>query len=403
MNKVPNLRFSEFSGEWDRKRLSEVATIKGGYAFKSKEFLNSKSTYQVIKMGNLYQNQLLLDKSPSYKSEITGKEEEYLLKLGDIIITLTGTVGKKDFGYSYRITSEENLLLNQRLGLIRNLKNISDNRFLKYTVLGKVFLDQFFESSVGGTGNQANVSTKNMEQFYIYIPKLEEQEKIASFFSLIDKKIELQTEKVEELKNYKKGLMQKIFSQELRFKDENGNEYPEWEECKVKDLFDVTRGVVIAKSEISDTSNDIFKYAVYSSQTSNNGILGYDQTFDFDGNYLTWTTDGANAGRVFCRSGRFRCTNVCGVLVEKNNTIGYANKLVAEILNKETPKHVSYVGNPKLMNGVMAEIKLNIPSLEEQTKIDKLINQLDIKIESEQTKLNLLDDYKKGLLQQMFI
>lgn len=55
------------------------------------------------------------------------------------------------------------------------------------------------------------------------------------------------------------------------------------------------------------------------------------------------------------------------------------------------------------MNGVMAEIKLNIPSLEEQTKIDKLINQLDIKIESEQTKLNLLDDYKKGLLQQMFI
>ncbi len=294
---------------------------------------------------------------------------------------------------------------------------IASHRFPMYKpksgVLDLDYITLFFKTnrgkyllelaSPGGAGRNKTLGQKEFENLELAIPTIFEQKKIAAFFSLIDKKIELQTEKVEELKNYKKGLLQKIFSQELRFKDENGNEYPEWEEYKVKDLFDVTRGVVIAKSEISDTSNDIFKYAVYSSQTSNNGILGYDQTFDFDGNYLTWTTDGANAGRVFCRSGRFRCTNVCGVLVEKNNTIGYANKLVAEILNKETPKHVSYVGNPKLMNGVMAEIKLNIPSLEEQTKFDKLINQLDIKIESEQTKLNLLDDYKKGLLQQMFI
>ena len=73
-----------------------------------------------------------------------------------------------------------------------------------------------------------------LKKLKLSVPSIEEQEKIASFFSLIDKKIELQTEKVEELKNYKKGIMQKIFSQELRFKDENGNDYPEWEKRNYK-------------------------------------------------------------------------------------------------------------------------------------------------------------------------
>ena len=100
-------------------------------------------------------------------------------------------------------------------------------------------------------------------------------------------------------------------------------------------------------------------YPVYSSQTSNNGILGYDTKFDFDGKYLTWTTDGANAGKVFYRNGKFRCTNVCGVLYNDNNK--YVDELTADLLNYETPKHVSYVGNPKLMNNVMGDIKIFLP------------------------------------------
>ncbi len=387
MNKVPNLRFKEFSGKWEKIKLGDKCTFYSGGTplTTNKKYYDGNIPF--IRSAEISSTSTELNISEDGLNNSSAK----MVKKGDLLYALYGatsgevSISKIDGAINQAILCIQSDRLNL-LFLEKILRKNKDNIINTYL-----------------QGGQGNLSSKIVQDLRYYFPSLEEQEKIAAFFSLIDKKIALQTEKVEELKNYKKGLMQKIFSQELRFKDENGNEYPEWEEYKVKDLFDVTRGVVIAKSEISDTSNDIFKYAVYSSQTSNNGILGYDQTFDFDGNYLTWTTDGANAGRVFCRSGRFRCTNVCGVLVEKNNTIGYANKLVAEILNKETPKHVSYVGNPKLMNGVMAEIKLNIPSLEEQTKIDKLINQLDIKIESEQTKLNLLDDYKKGLLQQMFI
>ena len=92
-----------------------------------------------------------------------------------------------------------------------------------------------------------------------YVPKNEEKEKIASFFSLMDKKIELQTEKVEELKNYKKGIMQKIFSRELRFKDENGNDYPEWEEKKLSELLYEHR---VRNDEEKFTKNDVYLFRV---------------------------------------------------------------------------------------------------------------------------------------------
>lgn len=396
MTNVPNLRFKEFSGEWEGKKIRDIFSLSSGTTPSKlrSDYFNGDILW--VTSGELKRKYIssTIDKI----SDLALKESSLnLYPIGTFVIAIYGLEASGTRG-SCGILKKEATISQACMGFIPKQNVLNEFIYYWYLRHGEVIGLKYPQGT-----KQQNLSTELVGNLNVLLPTLQEQEKIASFFSLIDKKIELQTEKVEELKNYKKGIMQKIFSQELRFKDENGNEYPEWEECKVKDLFDVTRGVVIAKSEISDTSNDIFKYAVYSSQTSNNGILGYDQTFDFDGNYLTWTTDGANAGRVFCRSGRFRCTNVCGVLVEKNNTIGYANKLVAEILNKETPKHVSYVGNPKLMNGVMAEIKLNIPSLEEQTKIDKLINQLDIKIESEQTKLNLLDDYKKGLLQQMFI
>lgn len=409
MKKVPNLRFKEFKGEWEQHVLGDIFEFYTTNSF-SRDFLdNDNGSVKNIHYGDIHMKfpTLLNIKNtqiPYVKEsvDLSKISLDSYCKNGDVVIA-DASEDYNDIGKAIELKSigEEKIIAGLHTILARDNKGIMVNGFRGYLMTSPNVRKQIKVYAAGA--KVLGISKANISKVKLLIPSGMEQEKIAAFFYLIDKKIGLQTEKVEELKNYKKGLLQKIFSQELRFKDENGNEYPEWEEYKVKDLFDVTRGVVIAKSEISDTSNDIFKYAVYSSQTSNNGILGYDQTFDFDGNYLTWTTDGANAGRVFCRSGRFRCTNVCGVLVEKNNTIGYANKLVAEILNKETPKHVSYVGNPKLMNGVMAEIKLNIPSLEEQTKIDKLINQLDIKIESEQTKLNLLDDYKKGLLQQMFI
>ena len=172
-----------------------------------------------------------------------------------------------------------------------------------------------------------------------------------------------------------------------------------WVQRKVKDIFKITRGQVLAATETSEEKSDISPFPVYSSQTKNNGLMGYYKDYLFD-TAITWTTDGANAGTVSYRSGRFYSTNVNGVLISDK---GYTNKAISEILNLEAWKWVSHVGNPKLMNNVMGDISIMIPSsFEEQDRLSDFLNQLDDTIALHQRKLDLLKEQKKGYLQKMF-
>ena len=140
-------------------------------------------------------------------------------------------------------------------------------------------------------------------------------------------------------------------------------------------------------------------YPVYSSQTKNEGLLGYYNKFLYK-NAITWTTDGANAGYVKFRKGEFYCTNVCGVLLcDKGN----GNTYIAEKLNSVTKRYVSYVGNPKLMNNVMAEIYIDFPSIQEQETISKLLTRIDERIKTANFLYERIISLKQGLLQQLFI
>jgi type I restriction enzyme S subunit len=195
-------------------------------------------------------------------------------------------------------------------------------------------------------------------------------------------------------------MMQKIFSQGLRFKDDNGNEFPKWQKKKISDIFKVTRGNVLSMLLVRENINDTNIYPVYSSQTKNKGLSGFYDKYLFE-NCITWTTDGANAGDVNYRIGKFYCTNVCGVLISDK---GYANLCVSEILNLVSGKYVSYVGNPKLMNNVMSEIAIVIPaSIFEQTKIANFLSAIDNKINLCNAQIEKTEQWKKGLLQKMFV
>ena len=162
---------------------------------------------------------------------------------------------------------------------------------------------------------------------------------------------------------------------------------------KIKDIFRVTRGSVLAADKVLLSKIDGYEYPVYSSQTKADGLLGYYNTYLYE-NAITWTTDGANAGTVHYRAGKFYCTNVCGVLLNKD---GYANRCTAAILGSISKKYVSYVGNPKLMNNIMSEIPIIIPALEEQHKIDSFIAVLDKRIKAQQMMITSLKKYKRGL------
>ncbi|MCD5006600.1 restriction endonuclease subunit S [Enterococcus faecalis] len=181
----------------------------------------------------------------------------------------------------------------------------------------------------------------------------------------------------------------------IRFKNYN----EDWEQRKVKDIFRVTRGYVLAATKTVKDKSNLMPYPVYSSQTKDQGLMGYYNDYLYE-NAITWTTDGANAGTVNYREGKFYCTNVCGVLISEE---GYANKMVSEALNQVAWKHVSKVGNPKLMNNVMSEVSITIPkNLEEQKEISTFINKIDNLITLHQRKLEALEKTKKSFLQKMF-
>ena len=377
---VPKLRFKEFDGEWEENKLSnllvkieEKATdaTKGVVLTSSRTGLFPRSEY------------------------FNGREEKDIE--GYSIIpknTFTYRQMSDDNTFHINYNTKYNLgLVSPEYPVFKTNNFLTDEYFLNYINNSPRFKKHCVLQKKGGT--RTRLYFKVLGELVIAKPSIEEQKKIGDFFNLLNKKIQLQQQKIDLLQEQKKGYMQKVFKQELRFKNEEGQYYPDWKNRKIRDLFEVTRGHVLSTKEISEMG----KYPVYSSQTKNNGLLGYYDEFLFE-NAITWTTDGANAGNVKYRSGKFYCTNVCGVLLNKE---GYANKCIAEIINSIAFRYVSYVGNPKLMNNVMGDISIDFPCIEEQKKISDFLLILDNKINLEETTLKLLRNQKKGFMQQMFI
>ena len=138
----------------------------------------------------------------------------------------------------------------------------------------------------------------------------------------------------------------------------------------IAEIANISRGQVMSKDFLRDNAGE---YPVYSSQTENNGMLGKITTYMFDGEYLTWTTDGANAGTVFYRNGKFSVTNVCGVVDVTDDAV--STKYLFYALNREAPQYVNKgMGNPKLMSNVMARIRIPLPPLPVQQEIVRILD-----------------------------
>ena len=377
---VPKLRFKEFNDEWSFAKLSEISSnISYGMGLASKEYDGTNKYIRITDIDettNKYSNKDIV--SPDGELE-----EKYLVNKNDILFARTGA----STGKTYLYDEKDGKLYFAGFLIRANIINHDANFIFQQTKTNKY---NKWVKIMSMRSGQPGINSQEYGSYKFSITSLKEEEKISKTLKLLDKKIELQTKKIEDLKLFKKGLI-----------TEAKKGKSDWDEFYIKDIFKITRGIVIPKMELTDTITNENIYPVYSSQTSNEGILGYDKKYDFDGKYLTWTTDGANAGSVFYRNGKFRCTNVCGVLYNENNN--YINEMVAELLNLETPKYVSYVGNPKLMNNVMADIKIQLPNLNIQSKIATNLKLLNNKIILETKKLNKLQKLKKGLIQNMFV
>ena len=370
---VPNLRFKKFNNNWSRTTISKVCVCNP----KNEDKLDDEFIYidlESVEKGVLKSKNIIhLKNAPSRAQRILYKN--------DILFQ------------SVRPYQRNNYLLNE------------DDDFLQYvastgyiqlrTTLNPYFLFQLLNTDkinnevmlrCTGTSYPA-INSNDFSNILITITNdRNEQNKIAKFFSLIEERIQTQIKIINDYKILKNHIIKSFIKQ-------NGTSY------LLSEIAELGRGRVINSAEISKQKNPI--YPVYSSQTSNNGIMGYLDNYDYEGEYITWTTDGANAGTVYYRNGKFNCTNVCGILKIKN---GYDAYYISNILNCYTKKYVSTnLANPKLMNNVMANIKINLPSIEQQKHSSKILQSIEYRVEIEEDiKLNLVKQ-KAFLLKNMFI
>ena len=313
------------------------------------------------------------------------------IQKNSILVTCVASIGKN-------CILREAGSCNQQINAIA-VNNIHNIDFVYYLMENSVSMLHKYSSK----GGMEILNKDVFSNLIVYTPNIEEQSKIANFLSLIDKIIELQNKIIKDYKLLKKELNNKLFCQinnstpKIRFK----NFYEKWAKNKVKNIFEsVTRGCALSKKDISTIKTNTFKYPVYSSQTLNNGLLGYYSNYLYE-NAITWTTDGANAGEVNFRKDKFYCTNVCGVLLSNN---GYCNECMAAIINKVTKKFVSLVGNPKLMNNVMENIEIIFPSnIKEQLKISIFLSTIDKIIALYKNAINLYKKQKNFFLSKLFI
>ena len=386
--KVPKLRFPGFTEDWEQRKLGEL------YERVNERNDGSLGRDKWISVAKMY------FQDPEKVQSNNLDTRTYVMQRGDIAFE---GHPNSEFKFGRFVLNDIGTgIISELFPIYRPIVEY-DLNFWKYAIQLERTMAPIFAKSITSSGNSSNKLDQNhfLKQT-ITTPTVDEQKAIGSFFENISNLIILYQRKLENLKLKKKALLQKMFPK-------NGEQFPElrfpeftdaWDQRKVKEVFKITRGQVLAANLTSDRKNEINKYPVFSSQTKDNGLMGYYSEFLFE-NAITWTTDGANAGTVRYRKGKFYSTNVNGVLL---NDDGLACTALSEIIDKVAYKYVSHVGNPKLMNNVMANIDITIPSdKEELTQISKIIEAFDNSITLHQRKLEHLQLQKKALLQQMFV
>ena len=387
MNKQqePRLRFKGFTEEWKNKTLGDLGRVEMCRRI-FKEQTQPSGEIPFFKIGTFGQEPDAFISSELFEEY---RQKYPYPKQGDILISAAGTIGR-----TVKFTGENAYFQDSNIVWLRFDESQITSTFLNITY-------QNIKWDLEGSTIK-RLYNSDLLSAEITVPSLPEQTHLGLFFSRLDSQIAESRAALDKIRQLKKAMLAKMFPAngekipKIRFKGFEG----EWETYQICDLFRITRGNVLATTNLVDNKNEDYCYPVYSSQTKNKGLMGYWKHYLFE-NAITWTTDGANAGDVNFRSGKFYCTNVCGVLI---NEEGFANQCIAEILNLVTHSYVSYVGNPKLMNNVMAEIPILIPpTIKEQTAIGNFFRQLDETIALQSAEVEKLNQLKKGLLAAMLV
>jgi len=393
---TPELRFPEFEGEWNSKSFGKLVTNKSKKIDPSKE----ENNYKCIELEHLSQNtaQLL----GYIDSCDTGSIKNYFNR-GDVLFGKLRPYLRKFLLAPFDGVCSSEIWVLKGVGV--------SNDFLFTMIQTNKFINLANQSS-GSKMPRADWSV--ITNSLLTYPTLPEQQKIASFFTSIDKKIELLKKKHSLLEQYKKGVMQKIFAQKIRFKDSDGNDYADWEEKKLGEVFYSVKGQGLSKDKVILTGkNECILYGelyttyaeiiyeIASKTNQNEGVKSMKNDLLIPCSTTTTGIDLANVtalnkdnvllgGDITILRTKFKIYNVFFAYYLSN----FKKYDLARFGQGTTIVHL-YFSHFKMM-------KINIPSIQEQTKIANFLSSIDKKIEKVQLQIDKAEEWKKGLLGRMF-
>ncbi|MDK0933599.1 restriction endonuclease subunit S [Clostridium perfringens] len=373
---VPKLRFKGFEDEWKEKKISDTLKIRHGKD--QKLVANDLGKYPILGTGG-----------------IIGKSNEFLYDKESVLIGRKGTIDRP-FYMNTPFWTVDTLFYSE-------IKKGFCAKFLYYS-FQRINWKKYSEAS-----GVPSLSASTIESIKYILPELNEQEKIANFLSKVDSIIEKQEKKVQYWNSYKKGMIQKIFSQKIRFKDENGRNYPEWEENKLEDyIMEYTEKTVIDNQYpvLTSSRKGLMLQSEYfkDRQVTTDSNIGY---FVIPRGYITFRSRSDDGIFVFNQNNIID-KGIISYFYPVFNFNESINKYYALIymnnyLKKEIFKEVVGTSQLVLSMSKLKKLKIKFPCLDEQIKIANFLSNIDNIIEKESNKLEELRQWKKGLLQQMFV
>ncbi|PTL07743.1 restriction endonuclease subunit S [Staphylococcus gallinarum] len=408
---VPELRFPEFSEEWEEKILDEVSTFSKGKGISKNDL--SKDGTPCILYGELYTTyDFIINKIKSKtlldtKNLVKGKKNQ-------VLIPSSGET-PLDIATAAVINTTEDILLGGDINVLTPVQKY-DGNFISLSINGK---NKSNLSKYAQGKSVVHLYNNDIKKLKIKFPvKKSEQRKIGNFFSKLDRQIELEEQKLAKLEEQKKGYMQKIFSQEIRFKDDNGNSYPEWESAPLFDIFSATKGKSLSKDKISnDGKYECILYgeiyttyaekieSIVSRTNYYEGILSQKNDLIFPNSTTTNAWDLATFSSL--QKNNVLIGGDISILRTKRSDISslfYAYYLTNYLkLRKDIAKYAQGITIVHLSFNNFYKIKVQIPSLEEQNSITDFIDSLNQQQKLITNKIKLLKERKKGFLQKMFV
>ncbi|WP_427724168.1 restriction endonuclease subunit S [Shewanella baltica] len=406
--RVPELRFSQFDKEWKKTTIADIGEFYYGRSA-PKWSITDDATIPCVRYGELYTKHKGTVKE-IYSYTNIDRNKLRFSKGGEILIPRVGEDPMDFAKCSYLPFS------GVAIGEMISVYNTDQNPVFITAYFNSQMKYEFAKRVEGAS--VSNLYYSYLKDINLRIPTIEEQQKIGEFFSKLDRQIELEEEKLELLEQQKRGYMQKIFSQEVRFKDDNGNSYPEWESAPLFDIFSATKGKSLSKDKISDdgkyecilygeiyTTYEEKIESIVSRTNYYEGILSQKNDLIFPNSTTTNAWDLATFSSL--QKNNVLIGGDISILRTKRSDISslfYAYYLTNYLkLRKDIAKYAQGITIVHLSFNNFCKIKVQIPSLEEQNSITDFIDTLNQQQKLIANKIKLLKERKQGLLQKMFV